>query len=142
VWPLYASVLAVSLPPESLTEIKVSTFFRLLRGPLARLLTLQKEELANRRALIKITNCTSLAMSTQDLQAFFEVNGVFIPAVGLGTFQGPDGNDRVKEIVLKALQKGYRHLDTATAYGNEKEVGEAIKESGIRREEIFIITKL
>jgi len=48
----------------------------------------------------------------------------------------------VKEIVLKALQKGYRHIDTAAAYGNEKAVGEAIRESGIRREKIFVTTKL
>ena len=82
-------------------------------------------------------------MSTiQDLPMAFEVNGVSIPAVGFGTFQGDDGNGRVKEIVLKALQKGYRHIDTATAYGNEKEVGEAIKESGIRRKDIFVTTKL
>ena len=82
-------------------------------------------------------------MSTiQDLPTVFEVNGVSIPTVGLGTFQGDDGNGRVKEIVLKALQKGYRHVDTAAAYGNEREVGEAIKESGIQRKEIFVTTKL
>jgi diketogulonate reductase-like aldo/keto reductase len=82
-------------------------------------------------------------MSTiQDLPTVFEVNGFSIPAVGLGTFQGDDGNGRVKEIVLKALQKGYRHIDTAAAYGNEREVGEAIKESGIQRKEIFVTTKL
>ena len=82
-------------------------------------------------------------MSTsQGLRTAFEVNGISIPAVGLGTFQGNDGNGRVKEIVLKALQNGYRHIDTAASYNNEKEVGEAIKESGIRREEIFVTTKL
>jgi diketogulonate reductase-like aldo/keto reductase len=82
-------------------------------------------------------------MSTiQDLPSEFEVNGVSLPAVGLGTFQGDDGNGHVKEIVLKALQKGYRHIDTAAAYGNEREVGEAIKESGIQRKEIFVTTKL
>jgi diketogulonate reductase-like aldo/keto reductase len=48
----------------------------------------------------------------------------------------------VKEVVLKALQQGYRHIDTAAAYRNEKEVGEAIKESGIGRKEIFVTTKL
>jgi alcohol dehydrogenase (NADP+) len=82
-------------------------------------------------------------MSTaRQLLTAFKVNGVSIPAVGIGTFQGDDGNGNAKEIVLKALQSGYRHIDTAAAYGNEREVGEAIKESGIRREEIFVTTKL
>ena len=69
-------------------------------------------------------------------------NGRSIPAVGLGTFQGEGDNSKVKEIVLAALQKGYRHIDTASAYGNERDVGLAIRESGIPREEIFITTKL
>ncbi|KAL4970911.1 NADP-dependent oxidoreductase domain-containing protein [Aspergillus stella-maris] len=60
----------------------------------------------------------------------------------LGTFQGDAGNGKVKEAVLYALSKGYRHFDTATAYGNEVEVGDAIRESGIPRNEIFITTKL
>ncbi|EHA27149.1 hypothetical protein ASPNIDRAFT_170262, partial [Aspergillus niger ATCC 1015] len=64
------------------------------------------------------------------------------PAVGLGTFQGDAGNRGVKEAVLQALRCGYRHIDTATAYGNEIEVGEAIKESRIPREEIIVTTKL
>jgi len=82
-------------------------------------------------------------MSTaRQLPAAFKVNGVSIPAVGIGTFQGDDGNGNAKEIVLKALKSGYRHIDTAAAYGNEREIGEAIKESGIRREQIFVTTKL
>ena len=72
----------------------------------------------------------------------FCVQGYWLPAVGLGTFQGDSGNSLVKETVATALQKGYRHIDTATAYGNEREVGEAIRESGIPREEIFVTTKL
>ena len=72
----------------------------------------------------------------------FEVHGYFIPAVGLGTFQGDFGNSLVKKTVAAALRNGYRHIDTAAAYGNEKEVGEAIKESGLPREEIFVTTKL
>ena len=72
----------------------------------------------------------------------FNVNDVQIPAVGFGTFQGDDGNDRVKEAVLQALKIGYRHIDTATAYGNERQVGEAIKESGVPRKDIFVTTKL
>ncbi|KFY64856.1 hypothetical protein V496_02973, partial [Pseudogymnoascus sp. VKM F-4515 (FW-2607)] len=76
------------------------------------------------------------------LPASFGMDEVSIPAVGFGTFQGDDGNGRIKEAVLKALRTGYRHIDTALAYGNEKEVGEAIKESGIPRKEIFVTTKL
>lgn len=72
----------------------------------------------------------------------FEVNGVHIPAIGLGTFQGDNGNDEVKHVVTKALERGYRHIDTAWSYGNEKAVGEAIRESGIKRDELFVTTKL
>ncbi|TLS25902.1 hypothetical protein PpBr36_07276 [Pyricularia pennisetigena] len=77
------------------------------------------------------------------LPTHFELNnGQKIPAVGLGTFQSEDDNSRVKEAVKTALKMGYRHIDGAHAYGNEKEIGEAIKESGIPREEIFVTSKL
>ena len=69
-------------------------------------------------------------------------NGQALPAVGLGTFQSDGGNSQVKSIVLAALKQGYRHIDTATAYGNEKDVGCAIRESGVPRAELFITTKL
>ena len=69
-------------------------------------------------------------------------NGHTVPSVGLGTFQGDDGNGKVKEAVKLALRLGYRHIDGATAYGNEKEIGEALKESDVPREEIFVTTKL
>ncbi|KAH8807664.1 NADP-dependent oxidoreductase domain-containing protein [Xylogone sp. PMI_703] len=65
-----------------------------------------------------------------------------LPAVGLGTFQGDEGNSKVKDAVLSALKLGYRHIDTAMAYGNEHEIGEAIKESGIQRDKLFVTTKL
>nr|WOD46535.1 hypothetical protein [Trichoderma atroviride] len=78
-----------------------------------------------------------------DLPTFFPLNSRNnVPAVGLGTFQGDEGNAPVKEAVKKALQMGYRHIDGAHAYGNEKEIGQAIKESGIPRDEIFVTTKL
>ena len=64
----------------------------------------------------------------------FEVQGCLIPTVGLGTFQGDFGNSMVKQTVTAALQKGYRHIDTAAAYGNEKEVGEAIRERAVFHE--------
>ena len=79
---------------------------------------------------------------TPSLPASFEVQGTSIPAVGLGTFQGDNGNDHVKEVILQAFKAGYRHIDTAAAYGNEKDVGVAIKESGIERKELFVTTKL
>lgn len=68
-------------------------------------------------------------------------NGIEIPCVGFGTWQMPDGKTGV-DIVRTALDAGYRHIDTAAAYGNEKSVGIAIKESGIPREEIFVTSKL
>ena len=67
-------------------------------------------------------------------------NGVQIPQIGFGVFQIPA--EQTKQAVLAALRAGYRLIDTARAYGNETEVGEAIRESGIPREEIFITTKL
>lgn len=68
-------------------------------------------------------------------------NGVEIPQIGFGVFQIPDYED-AKKAVLSALKTGYRLIDTAQAYMNEKAVGDAIGESGIPRREIFITTKL
>ena len=67
-------------------------------------------------------------------------NGVAIPALGLGVFQTPP--EETTTAVTAALQAGYRHIDTAAAYGNEREVGAAIRDSGIDRSEIFIETKI
>lgn len=63
-----------------------------------------------------------------------------IPVLGLGTWQST-GQDCI-EVVSKALQMGYEHIDTAQAYGNEKEVGEGIKQSGIARDKFFLTTKI
>ncbi len=68
-------------------------------------------------------------------------NGIKIPCVGFGTWQSKDG-DIAYNAVKKALEVGYRHIDTAAIYGNEASVGRAIKDSGIAREELFITTKL
>ena len=68
-------------------------------------------------------------------------NGVEIPVVGFGTWQTPNGQV-AKDAVLAALNAGYRHIDTAAAYGNETSVGEAIKASGVKRDELFVTTKL
>jgi diketogulonate reductase-like aldo/keto reductase len=68
-------------------------------------------------------------------------NGVEIPCIGFGTWQTPDGEVAVSS-VLSAIEAGYRHIDTAQAYGNEESVGVAVKKSGIDREKIFITSKL
>lgn len=68
-------------------------------------------------------------------------NGVKIPMLGYGVFQIPD-HEEAKKSVATALKNGYRLIDTAQVYLNETAVGEAIKESGIPREEIFITTKV
>ena len=67
-------------------------------------------------------------------------NGQKIPQLGLGVYCIPP--QETEKCVLEALKIGYRHIDTAHMYGNEKEVGSAIKKSGIKREEIFITSKL
>jgi len=73
-------------------------------------------------------------------------NGVSVPAIGLGTFLGLPMTDeklaKAKPWYITALKAGYRHIDTAQIYLTEKTVGEAIKESGVPREEIFLTTKL
>lgn len=68
-------------------------------------------------------------------------NGVEMPILGFGVYQIPDYNE-CKKSVLQALDTGYRLIDTASAYQNEKAVGDAIKESGIDRKELFVTTKL
>ena len=68
-------------------------------------------------------------------------NGVEMSILGFGVFQIPDA-DECERIVSEALRTGYRLIDTAAAYENEKAVGEAIKRSGLAREEIFVTTKL
>ncbi|RZU19840.1 diketogulonate reductase-like aldo/keto reductase [Kribbella rubisoli] len=67
-------------------------------------------------------------------------NGVQMPALGLGVFQTPP--EETRAAVAAALDLGYRHVDTAAAYGNEREVGQAIHDSGVPRDELFIETKV
>ncbi len=68
-------------------------------------------------------------------------NGVSIPQVGLGVFRTESGEDTVNAVKW-AIEAGYRHIDTAKAYGNEKSVGDGIKACEVAREELFITTKL
>lgn len=67
-------------------------------------------------------------------------NGVMIPKLGLGTWFVDD--DKVAEAVRAAVEIGYRNIDTAQAYGNERGVGEGVRTSGVAREELFVSTKL
>ena len=67
-------------------------------------------------------------------------NGVTMPALGLGVFQSPP--EETTAAVETALRDGYRLIDTAAAYDNEREVGEGIRRSGVDRDEIFVTTKL
>ena len=81
-------------------------------------------------------------MTHQDrnVPAYTLNNGVTLPAVGFGVFQTPP--DETIAAVEAALQTGYRHIDTAAAYGNEREVGHAISRSGLDRGDIFVETKV
>ncbi len=68
-------------------------------------------------------------------------NGTKIPQFGMGVFMVPEGEE-TKKACLDALKMGYRHIDTAHAYQNERSVGAAVRESGIPREEIWVTSKL
>lgn len=71
---------------------------------------------------------------------YLDAKAVRIPALGLGTWQ-LNGRDCAR-IVEQAIRLGYRHFDTAQMYGNEREVGEGIRASGVKREEVFVTTKV
>ena len=75
------------------------------------------------------------------MEVFKLNNTQTIPVVGFGVFLIPN-NGPTYEATLAALKAGYRHIDTAAAYMNETDVGKAIKDSGINRNEIFITSKL
>ena len=88
-------------------------------------------------------NLDNRGMSEQRLVADASIelaSGRRMPILGLGTWQAR-GGDAVRA-VLCALEVGYRHLDTATAYGNEEQLGRAVAESGVAREDVFVTTKL
>jgi diketogulonate reductase-like aldo/keto reductase len=77
-----------------------------------------------------------------DLRSCVELNnGIAIPWVGFGVFQVPPGEVTYRSVTM-ALEAGYRHVDTASIYGNELSVGEAVRASGVPREELFITTKV
>lgn len=79
----------------------------------------------------QITSLTSLMKLSNEVQ---------IPGLGFGTFQTP--TEITRKVVLEALEAGYRHIDTAAVYGNEAEVGQAVRDSGLNRQDVFVTSKL
>src|SRR6059058_3564012 len=71
---------------------------------------------------------------------FVEANGARIPAIGLGTWEL--SGRTCARLVEQALKLGYRHIDTAQVYENEREVGDGVRASGIRRDDVFVTTKV
>src|SRR3954447_10172946 len=71
---------------------------------------------------------------------FVETNGARIPAIGLGTWEL--SGRMCARVVEQALRLGYRHIDTAQVYENEREVGDGLRASGVRRDDIFLTTKV
>ena len=71
---------------------------------------------------------------------FVEAKGAKIPAIGLGTSELQ--RRTCARLVEQALKLGYRHIDTAQAYDNEREVGEGLRASGVRRDDVFVTTKV
>lgn len=71
---------------------------------------------------------------------FIEASGARIPAIGLGTYQLR--GEACTNLVARAIEAGYRHIDTARMYGNERDVGQGIRASGIARDDLFVTTKI
>jgi len=81
-------------------------------------------------------------MKISDIQGTVELNnGIPMPYFGLGVYQVHDGEE-VQQAVKYALSAGYKHIDTASLYGNERGVGQAMRESGVPRKEIFVTSKV
>lgn len=91
-------------------------------------------------AVLNNTLIPNVQLTTPPRKSYKLNTGDSIPAIGLGTWQSKPGE--VEKAVEAALRAGYRHIDTAYAYGNEKEVGEGIRASGVPREDIWLTTKL
>ena len=82
------------------------------------------------------------SMANLNIQSTVKLNNdVRMPILGLGVYQSPPGRV-TRNAVNFALRIGYRHVDTARIYGNEADVGEAVRESGVPREDLFVTTKL
>ena len=81
-----------------------------------------------------------LGLSENPQMQFVEANGARIPAIGLGTWELRGRT--CARLVEQALKLGYRHIDTAQVYENEREVGEGLRASGVRRDDVFVTTKV
>ena len=77
----------------------------------------------------------------ESIKTFTLKNGIKIPAIGYGTYKITNPQECI-DFVKSALNLGYRHLDTAFIYGNEEFVGQGFKESGLKREDVFITSKV
>lgn len=85
-------------------------------------------------------NCNTMATS-QTLRSTVKLaSGDELPVLGFGVWDSP--SNLTTKSCLEALKVGYRHIDTAQLYGNEAEVGEAVKQSGLKREDVFITSKI
>jgi diketogulonate reductase-like aldo/keto reductase len=87
-----------------------------------------------------VTESVSTSVATRNGVTRALADGNEIPLLGLGVWQVPDSRECV-DAVRWALELGYRHIDTAQAYGNEESVGQGLRESGVPREDVFITTK-
>src|ERR1700742_3144997 len=74
------------------------------------------------------------------MQLVVDANGAVIPSIGLGTWELR--GRACARVVEQALRLGYRHIDTAQIYGNEREVGDGLRASGVRRDDVFVTTKV
>jgi 2,5-diketo-D-gluconate reductase B len=81
-----------------------------------------------------------LGWSGAPAMQFVEANGAKIPAIGLGTWELRGRT--CARLVEQAIKLGYRHIDTAQVYENEREVGEGLRGSGVRRDDVFVTTKV
>lgn len=95
-----------------------------------------------RKIILSLMTLMSVTIMAQKNQTYLTLNnGVKMPQFGLGVYSIPDGEETYNS-VMTALKCGYRHIDTAHAYQNERSVGRAVKDSGIDRSEIWITSKL
>jgi len=89
---------------------------------------------------MRVSAAESTGPLTDDGRGRVLDDGAVVPLLGLGVWQVPEGRECVRA-VLWALEAGYRHIDTAQAYGNERSVGRALRESGLARDEVYLTTK-
>lgn len=126
----------VQVDSESNYSLEIERFSKAIRGE-AELLITEEFSIKNMRLLDRILDASKY---TESREEFILDNGVIIPAVGYGSFLATESNgvDTIKD----ALDSGYRYIDTAKFYNNEEDIGRAIKEYGIPREELFLCSKV